>query len=219
MSSQSDHIDVPSEAAAVARRYQRFERPLVYAVAFLFAGIVGAALFFLPLLVGLLVAVFVVALMRIPIFRVEGTTRLVSESDSETVRRDFESAIPPVLPFQWGIADDIHTTADGATYEFSYLLGLRSASVTVEIDSRAADGGNTANGLELRVTENGNPWATYAVSIHQRGTETVVDVEWMSNRRFGLRRLPQQLVAERYRAEALTAQGFTVAEREASLSL
>ena len=219
MSSTGDRTDVPSEAAAVARRYQRLERPLVYAVAFLFAGVVGVAMLFLPLLVGLLVAALVAALMRVPIFRIEGTARLVSDADSETVRRDFESATPPVLPFQWGIADDIHTTADGATYDFSYLMGLRSASMTVEISSRAADGGDTNGDLELRVMENGNPWATYAVSICERDAETVVDIEWSSDRRFGLRRLPQWLVAERYRAEALTAQGFTVVEREASLSL
>ena len=219
MSSPSDRTDVPSEAAAVARRYQRLERPLVYTVAFLFAGIVGVALFFLPLLIGLLVAVCAVALMRIPILRVEGTTRLVSECDSEIVRRDFESATPPVLPFQWGIADDIHTTANGATYDFSYLLGLRSASMTVEISSNTVDDGDTYNNIELRITENGKPWATYLVSIHQRGTETVAEIEWMSNRRFGLRRIPQRLVAERYQTEALTAQGFTVVEREASLSL
>jgi hypothetical protein len=210
---------VPSEAAAVARRYQRLERPLVYTVAFLFAGIVGAALFFLPLLVGLLVAVCAAVLMRIPIFRVKGTTQLVSECDSETVRSDFQSATPPVLPFQWGIADDIHTTDDGAIYDFSYLLGLRSASMAVEIDSKVADGGDMNNDLELFVTENENPWATYVVSIHQHDTETIVDIEWSSDRRFGLRRLPQRWVAERYRTEALTAQGFTVVEREASLSL
>jgi hypothetical protein len=50
----------------------------------------------------------------------------------------------------------------------------------------------------LRVVENRNPWATYAVSIHERDTETVVDVEWSSDRRFALRRLPQWLVAKRY---------------------
>jgi hypothetical protein len=215
VSSPSDRTDVPSEAAAVARRYQRLERPLVYAVAFLFAGVVGAAVLFLPLLV----AVFVVALMRVPVFRIEGTARLVSESDSETVQSEFESAIPPVLPFQWRIADDIHTAADSVTYDFSYMWGLRSASVTVEIDSRAADDGDSNGDLELRIMENGKPRSTYTVSIHECDSETVANIEWVSDSRFELRRLPQWLVAERYRTDALTAQGFTVVERKASLSL
>lgn len=219
MSSPSNRPDVPSEAAAVARRYQRLERPLVYAVAFLFAAIVVAAILFLPLFIGLLVAVLLVALMRVPIFRIEGTARLVSESDSETVRRKFESATPPVLPFQWGIADEIRTIDDSVTYDFSYLLGLRSASMTVESGSRVVDGGDTNGDLELRVVENGTLRSTYAVSIHERDMETVVDVEWSSDRRFAFRRFPQWLVAERYRTDALVAQGFTVVEREASLSL
>lgn len=188
-------------------------------MAFLFAGVVGAAVLFLPLLVALLIAVFVVALIRIPIFRIEGTARLVSESDSETVRSEFESATPPVLPFQWGIADDIHIAADSVTYDFSYMLGLRSASVTVEIDSRAADDGDSNGDLELRIMENGKPRSTYTVSIHECDSETVADIEWVSDSRFDLRRLPQWLVAERYRTDALTAQGFTVDERKASLSL
>jgi len=47
----------------------------------------------------------------------------------------------------------------------------------------------------------------------------IVDVEYMSTRRFGLRRVPQQLLAERYRDAALTAQGYTVVKRDAHFGL
>jgi hypothetical protein len=55
--------------------------------------------------------------------------------------------------------------------------------------------------LEIVVTAGGRPWATYVVSIDERGGETVVDVALASDRRFGLRRLPQWLLARRYRDE------------------
>ena len=52
-----------------------------------------------------------------------------------------------------------------------------------------------------------------------RGDDTVVDVDWTSDRRFGLRRLPQQFVADRYRTDALAVQGYRVADRDTSISI
>jgi len=105
------------------------------------------------------------------------------------------------------------------TYEFSYLFGLRSTEMTVETRSNAPDAGADDDTLELVVTAGGRSWATYTVSIQRGGDDTVIDVEWASDRRFGLRRLPQQFVADRYRADAFAVQGYRVADRETSLSL
>ncbi|ELZ01256.1 hypothetical protein [Natrialba aegyptia] len=68
MLSTRDSVDIPSEAATVAQRYQRIERPVSYAMAGL-AGVVGAAaIFVLPLVQALLVAVAVLVLVRFPVF-------------------------------------------------------------------------------------------------------------------------------------------------------
>lgn len=216
MPSTTNPVDRPSEAVDVAQRYQRLERPLSYVVALLVGLVVGAAFLLFSLLQAVLVGLALGALVRIPVFRISGTARLITDADPETVRADFAGATPPPLAFQWGIADAVHTTDDGATYEFSYLLGLRSTEMTVETRSNAPDGDPDGD-IELLVTAGGRPWGTYTASIRQDDDHTVVDVDWTSDRRFGLRRLPQQFVTERYRADALAAQGYTVAERETSL--
>ncbi|MFC7021259.1 MULTISPECIES: hypothetical protein [Haloarcula] len=76
-----------------------------------------------------------------------------------------------------------------------------------------------ARRVELEVTVNDQPWATYTATISTDDDRTSVDVEYTSNRRFGLRRIPQQIVAERYRNEALTAQGYTVVERDSNFGI
>jgi len=72
--------------------------------------------------------------------------------------------------------------------------------------------------FEISVHTEGQPWGTCTVSVREGSAETVVDVEWSSDRRFGLRRLPQWLVAERYREEILAAQGYTLRTRDSRLS-
>ena len=232
MPSTGDAADVvPSEAAAVARRYRRVERPVSGAVGLLVGGACGLALWLLPLLPALLVAAGVAALVRVPVLRSEGRAELTTDADPGVVRAAFESATPPLLAFQWGIADEVRSTADGGACEISYLFGLRSVTMETAVRCGASDDGDGGTGtardgegsddadLGLVVTADGEPWATYSASIARRDDGTVVDVEWTSDRRFGLRRLPQWLVATRYREEALAAQGFAVPERDAGLTL
>lgn len=214
MPSTRDSVDIPSEAATVAQRYQRIERPVSYAVAGL-AGIVGAAaVFVLPLVQALLVVAAVLVLLRFPVFRYNGRVELVTDTAPDAVRADFESMSPPVLAFQWGLADTVRPTEDGGSYEVSYLFGLRSVTMTTEVRPLPS-----ADDLELVVTADGQPWATYTVSIRDLDGTTGVDIEWVSDRRFGLRRIPQRLVAKWYRDEALTVQGYTVVERNDSVYL
>lgn len=143
---------------------------------------------------------------------------MVTDADPGTVRADFAGATPPVLAFQWGIADDVRRSGDGGVDEISYLLGLRSTRVATEVRSRPSDDVEPVDQFELLVTTGGEPWGTYAVSVDGRDGRTVVDIEVSSDRRFGLRRLPQWLIAERYREEALGVQGYTVVERDVNLS-
>lgn len=219
MGSADTSVDIPPKAAAVAQRYRRLERLATGAVALLIASMAVLAIFFLPLVPAVILAVILLTLYRLPILRSSGTLQLVSHADSEAVKTEFKSATPPVLPFQWGNADGIHPTTDGATYEFSYLFGLQSVTMSIKVRSVAADSGEQDGDLKLNVMAGGKPWGTYTVSIHESSTETVVIVEHASDRRFGFRRLPQWLVAEHYYTDALTAQGYTVAERDPSLSL
>lgn len=87
--------------------------------------------------------------------------------------------------------------------------------MTTEVRSRGPDGDT----LEIDVSAGGEPWARYAVSVRDRGEGAVVEGELVSSRRFGLRRLPQGLVADRYYADALAAQEYTVDDRTASFSM
>lgn len=215
MPSSSDDIEVPPDAVAVATSYRRLERPISGAVALAVALVAVGAVLTLPFLWGLAAALAVFVVIRLPLFRTEGTTTLVTDADPGAVRAAFESACPPPLAFQWGIADDSEQTADGWTYHLSYLFGLRSTRVTVE--TRRSD---DATDLELVVTAGGRSWATYDVTIGEdRDGRTTVEITVDSDRRFGLRRLPQWFVAQRYREAALDAQGYTVIERNAELSL
>lgn len=208
-------IDIPPEAAAVATQYRRVERPISGAVAVLVALIVVAAVLWLPFLQAVVVAVVALAAVRVPVFRSNGSARLATDEDPDTVRADFEGPTPPPLALQWGIADAVRRTDGGAAYEVSYLFGLRSTHLVVETNAVGSDGRR----LELVVTANGRPWGTYTVSITAADGGTTVDVDLRSDRRFGLRRLPQWLAAERYRVAALAAQGYTVVERDVGLSV
>ncbi|MFC7228576.1 hypothetical protein N0B31_14275 [Salinirubellus salinus] len=215
----SSTVDPPDEAVAVAERYRRLERPLSTGFALLVAaGGAAVAFAFLPGLQAALAVVVLAAAVQFPTFTSDGTARLRTDARPETVREAFAGPTPPVLAFQWGIADTVRRTDDGAVYELSYLLGLRSVEMRV---AATTDGDAASDALELRVTADGEPWATYRVSVAEAGDDggTVVDVTVDSDRRFGPNRVPQWLVAERYREAALAAQGYTVERRDHSLSL
>ncbi|WP_281195182.1 hypothetical protein [Halorubrum sp. F4] len=239
MPSASDPASVPSEVVAVVRRYHRAERAASWLVALLVVAVALTAIRTLDLLPATLAVLALVAVVRVPAVRRGGHTRLTTDADPATVASDFRSVTPPVLAFQWGIADGITTNDertgeefDGfsttrATYEFSYLLGLRSVSMDLTVRSARSEGVERAveNGdeavetLEVSATAGGRPWGTYRVSIREGDGETVVDVESTTDRRFDLRSVPQALVAERYFGAALAAQGYRVVDRDVSWSM
>jgi hypothetical protein len=203
-------VSVPPAAASVAERYRRIERPTSGGVALLAGVAVAAAFVRLSIVPAVAVAVVVLAVARVPLLRSDGHARLRTDAALDAVRADFEGLCPPPLALQWGVADAVRPTENGATYEVSYLFGLRS--VDIDVDVRPAD-----DDVELVVTADGRPWATYSAAFEERDRGTVVTVESASDRRFGLRRLPQFFVAERYVEAALSAQGYTVVERDVSL--
>lgn len=209
----STDIDPPQNARAVAQQYLRYERPLtglvVVVLTLAFLGTYLAT----SLVPAVAVAAGLLVLVRAPLLSPTGTVRLETDEDPETVVDTFTGPTPPVLAFQWGIADEISVADGTVTYRVSYLFGLRAVEMTVRARTdAAADGGRT---VELAVTADGQPWSTYTVDVLPRDGRTAVEYEYVADRRFGLRRLPQRIVAARYRDEALAAQGYTVVERDA----
>ncbi len=204
-------VDPPAAAVAVAERYARAERPVTVGVAIVIGVLGGAAVIALPLLWGLAVALGLLALARVPVFQSGGRTRLRSEADPATVRQAFVGPTPPPLALQWGVADEVRVDGEDAVYDVSYLFGLRS--VEMRVDAKPVD-----DRVELTVTTDGQPWGTYTARIEPGEECTEISVEVDSDRKFGLRRLPQHLVARRYRDAAIEAQGYELVERSFSLS-
>jgi hypothetical protein len=217
----STTIDPPAEAVAVAQQYYRHSRPLTGLVALTTAGVVGVGYLLLSFWQWLLVSAVLLAIVRVPLYTTGGEYRLATAKPPETVRDEFESPTPPVLALQWGLADSIEATDDGGRFEISYLFGVRSVTVTTACrpTPNAPD-----SDFELVVTEGDDPWGRYQCTIdtahsNEIDAETRIDIDVQAGRRFGLRRLPQWMVATRYRDAGLEAQGYTVVDRDGNLSL
>lgn len=205
------------KAVDVAQQYLRRERPL-NALVVVLAWLVFVGTYFVTALgPAVLVAAILIIGVRFPIFRSIGTFRLRTSTDLDTVIDEFSGPLPPVLALQWGLAEKVSTEGDTAIYSVSYLFGLRSANVTVHMKTDSTAGGGYV--IESEVTVDDQPWATYTSTISSSGEYTTIDVTYTSNRRLGLRRVPQQLIANRYRDEVLSVQGYTVVTRDAHFGL
>jgi hypothetical protein len=213
----SNTIERPEDALRVAKRYLRRERLLSGIVIVLVVSLFLLTYVTMSLLPAVVLAAILVIIARAPILQSKGTVRLQTADDLETVVDEFTGPTPPVLGLQWGVADKV-TIEDGTpTYPTSYLLGLRSAEPTVH--ARTVTTPNGDQQVELEILVNDNPWATYTARISDTDNLTIIDVEYTSDRRFGLRRVPQQLLARRYRDAVIMAQGYTVTERDAHFGL
>jgi hypothetical protein len=207
----TQEVERPQAALAVARQYLRRERTLSALVGVLPASVFVGVFLATSLVLALVAGAVLVVVVRVPLVRSHGTVRLRTDDDVATVVDSFTGPTPPVLTFQWGIADKITATESKVTYHVSYLLGLRSVDVTVYTRTDTTSSGERR--VELEVTVDEQPWATYTATISRQNGQTVVDCEYASDRRFGLRRVPQRIVAERYRDRSLAVQGYTAVER------
>ena len=209
-----DGVDGDTRANAVApilRQYRRRERPLSWLVA-LSVGAVCVGIYAVSSLVpAITVGILAIMTLRVPLWRSSGTVALHTDHAPDRVVESFAGPRPPVLAFQWGPADTVEIDGDTLCYEISYLFGLRTVEVVVQVETVPLPNGDRQ--VELTVTEGGQPWGTYAVRIGREADHTAVTVEYTADRRFGLRRVPQQLLAVRYRDEALGAQGYDVVDR------
>ncbi|WP_416840545.1 hypothetical protein [Haloferax sp. DFSO52] len=210
-------IERPEEAHAVATQYLRYERPVSALVAVLVVSLFLGVFLATSLLPALAVGALLVIVARAPLVQSNGTIRLRTDDTPESVLEAFTGPTPPVLAFKWGVADEITREADAVSYRVPYLFGVRSVRVTVRTQTETtADG---THHVELNVSVNDQPWSTYTATISPTDDQTSIHVEYTSERKFGLRRLPQNFVAQRYRDEALSAQGYTVIERDARVGI
>ena len=201
----------PQRALTVTKRYLRRER-LLSALVVVIVVIVFVSTFVATSLVpAVVVGALLTVAMRVPIFKPNGTVRLRTSKDPDSVIESFTGPTPPVLVFQWGIADEITTRDEMVTYRLSYLFGLRSVEVTVNTQRNQILGDDRQ--IELELTVGDQPWSTYVVTIGARNGQTVVEYEYTADRRFGFRRIPQRIIAKRYRDEALEAQGYVPINR------
>jgi len=213
----TDTIERPQEALSVAKRYLRRERLVSALVVTLVVSLFLGTYVTTSLFPAVIVAAVLVVVARAPILRSTGTVQLRTDDGPVAVLDALTGPTPPVLALQWGVADEV-TTEDGVpTYPTSYFFGLRSAKPTIRTQLETTPNGE--HRVEIAITVNDNPWATYIATISEVDDQTIVDVEYTSKRRFGLRRVPQQLLAERYRDAAFMAQGYTVVERDAHFGL
>ncbi|ERG97505.1 MAG: hypothetical protein J07HQX50_01532 [Haloquadratum sp. J07HQX50] len=207
----SQEITRPDPALAVAEQYLRRERLLSTLMVILVLSTLFGTFLVASLLPAVIVGAVLLVAIRVPLIQPDGTASLRTDDDVETVIESFTGPVPPVLVFQWGIADEIISKESTVTYRISYLFGLRSTEITVH--SRTITTQNRESQVELEVTANEQPWSTYTVTIHQQSDQTAITYDYTADRRFGVRRVPQRIIAKRYRNKALSEQGYTVVER------
>lgn len=163
-------VQRPRDPPPVVERYHRFERAASWGLT-LFAALVAVLAYLsLPFVPGVAAVALVAVVLRAPVLSPSGSMRLLSQADPEAVRAEFAGPTPPVLALQWGVADAVHPTQDGAVYEVSYLFGLRTSDVQVE--SNTADDGR----VELTVSVGDRRTTTYAVDVVGHRGGTAVDV-------------------------------------------
>jgi hypothetical protein len=241
--SESPHPDDDRpDVRSVAKRYHRVERAVSWLVALTAVGAFLVAVDRFGLVPGVAVAAALAVALRAPVLRRGGATRLRSDAAPDAVVAEFASATPPVLAFQWAVADEVRPASDGAggVYEHDWLLGLRTHSLAVDAEAEApptvesdesgkadeageaVEAGEPVARVRIEGTLDGQPWGAYAATVREAGDRSaggaIVDVELLPRRRFGLRSVPQALVADAYYADALAAQGYEVVERSVSVT-
>jgi len=215
MSTATESIERPANVSTVARRYWRVTGVLRVALILCLVAVVVLAAVTLPVAQLLGVGIAVILLIRVPVLKADRTITLTTEKSPSTVHQEFRSLTPPLLAVQWCLADEIRSTDTGGEYDLSSMLGIKTATLTVE--SRSVD--TADDRIELVVTTNGNPWSTYRVSTRSTDGGTEVTVSVIADRRFGIRRLPDWVAGRYYAPRLFAEQGYTVVDRSNTLSL
>ncbi|WP_247730566.1 hypothetical protein [Halovivax limisalsi] len=215
--SSATEIERSQAVLDVTAHYRRRERALSALVVVLVVSLFLGTYLATSLLPAIGVGALSLVSTRAPLFKSSGTARLRTDRHPETVVAEFSSATPPTLALQWGVADAITTEAGVTTYAISSLFGLHSVEMVVDTHTNATPDG--AQLIESVVTVDDRPWGTYTSTISRENGQTIIEVDYTSNRRFDLRYLPQVLLASRYRDDVLAVQGYTVVARDTRISV
>ena len=130
------------EATAVAERYLRVERLASNSFAVLAVAVFLGTGLLTSLLPAVVVGLLLVGVARAPVLQTSGTVRLRTDDGPDAVVDALTGPTPPVVPLQWGTADEIDADGDAATYRTSFLFGLRTATVTVRTRTGTAPDGS-----------------------------------------------------------------------------
>jgi len=138
------------------------------------------------------------------------------------------SALLGLRTYSLGIETEVAETRD-ATGGWDAVAGAGDGASDDggDVDSGDGDSDGRTDGLLARAriegTLDGEPWAAYSVAIRRAGDgergETVLDVELLPRRRFGLRSVPQALVTDAYYVDAFAVQGYEVVDRDVSFGI
>src|SRR6056297_1916212 len=126
-----------SNVRSVVARYRRAERAASWTLALLVVAAFLAAVAALSFWPGMAAGTALVVALRVPVFRRRGSTRLRTDAPPAAVVRQFASAKPPNLAFQWGVADEVRNAADATD-----PAGATAAADSV--DAAAADSTDSA---------------------------------------------------------------------------
>ena len=127
-----DGVDGDTRADAVApilRQYRRRERPLSWLVALSVGAVCVGIYAVISLVPAVTVGILAIMTLRVPLWRSSGTVALHTDHAPDRVVESFAGPRPPVLAFQWGLADTVEIDRDTLCYEISYLFGLRTVEV------------------------------------------------------------------------------------------
>lgn len=219
MSSAADKSEFSAEMTTLARGYWRRVLALRGALGVIWFVLCVSMFFVLPSLPAIVVIALLIVLLAVPLYKSGGDIELTTGRDADTVADDFAGSVPPILALQAVLADEIRRTETGFEYDLSSALGLWSTTMRIEIDRATDDPDPTKTGFTLDVSVGDQSWGTYAVTAREREGKTDVTIEAASNRRFGIRRLPDWVVARRYRDRLFDAQGYTLVAERSALSL
>ena len=159
-----------------------------------------------------------------------GTADEVRSASDGTDATYEHSALLGLRTYSLGIETEVAETRDAdATGERGAVAGAGDGDSDDggDVDSGDGDSDGRTGGSLARVriegTLDGEPWAAYSVAIRRAGDgepgETVVDVELLPRRRFGLRSVPQALVTDAYYVDAFAVQGYEVVDRDVSFGV
>lgn len=218
-----ENITIPSNVAGIGEVYHRNSRFITLVLAVCLVVLPSAVFIFprpliqWPVLFAILILVGRV-LLRSPIYHRDVHIELETDKDVESVFDEFSGPLSPALTFTWAIAQSIDCEGESVEYEIPGQLGISSGSIKASSTDSLCEDEKSQN-LRIDLTSDGHPIWENNIQIKSGETKTNIQIDSVSKRRFGLIRLPQFLLTDRYFDQAMEAQGYDVIGRTTRLKI